>query len=113
MLQRSHLYRHQALDEALAASATLEGDAFNTGGSPCAYREFGAYFLSSAASAANGARLEISQDGVTWVPVKTATLAANVPQELATPILAKHHRAVLVNAAGGADVTVIDFARVN
>lgn len=113
MLHRSNLYRQHALDAALAASGTLEGSAFQTGGSPCAYREFGAYFHSDAASAAGGARLEISQDGVTWVPVKTATLAAGVPQELATPILAKYHRAVLVNAAGAANVTVVDFARVN
>ena len=112
-MHRSNTYRQQALDAALAASATLTGTSFETGGSPSAHREFGAYFLSDAASAAGGARLEISQDGATWVPVKTATLAAGVPQELATPILAKYHRAVLENAAGAANVTVIDFARVN
>ena len=113
MLHRSNMYRQHALGSALAASATLNGTAFETGGSPTPYKEFGAYFLSATASAANGAKIEVSQDGATWKTVKQATLAAGVPQDLSTPILAKYHRCSLTNDAGAdTDVTMIDYVRV-
>lgn len=111
-MHRSNLYRQHALAAALAAAGVVNGTAFETGGSPQPYKEFGAYFFSTAASAADGAKLQISNDGVTWVTVAQATLAANVPQSLSTPILAKYHRATLTNGAGAATATVVDFVRV-
>lgn len=108
-----NLFRQQALGANLAASATLTGSTFDTGGSATPWHEFGAFFLSNGASASNGAQLQISQDGVTWKVVRQATLSAGVPQELSTPILARYHRAVLINdATADTDVTVVDYARI-
>lgn len=109
-----HDYDTPSLNGALGASATHNGVTYDTGGSPSAVREFGAIFGSTAASAANGAKIQASFDGgTTWVDVAVATLAAGVPQTLVAPIVAKHMRAQLVNAAGAATATVVAFRRRN
>lgn len=110
-----HDYDTPSLNGALAISATHSSTAFDTGGSPCALREFGSVFKSDVASATNGAKIQASFDGgTTWKDVAVATLAAGVPQTLVAPIVAKLMRAQLVNGGVAAtDAQVVVFRRRN
>jgi hypothetical protein len=100
-----------SLNGALAGAATHEGTQFAMRPSHSVWREFGAVFLSDVASAANGAKLQASVDGVAWRDVKYATLSANVAAELVCPVIAPFMRAVLVNAAGAASAAFVSAFR--
>lgn len=88
---------------AQAANNQFNHPACELMGSPSAFKAFGAYFYSDVASAANGAKVQVSHDnGATWQTVWQGTLAAGVPQSVETPILAKQMRCTLLNGAGAA-----------
>lgn len=83
----------------LAASATFTGAARDMGASNAEFRSFSATFFASHASATNGAKIQMSNDGIAWVDAAVATLAANVPQSLSVPVVARYYRTQLINDA--------------
>lgn len=83
---------------ALGAGATFTGSS-RDGGSTPVNRSFHANFYADQASAANGARIEKSQDGTTWRPAASATLDAGVPAELSVACTARYYRCIMVNGA--------------
>jgi hypothetical protein len=82
----------------LAAGAVFNGGARDMGVSPSAYHSFKAIFNADQASAASGAKIQMSNDAVTWRDAAQATLAANVPMVLSVPIVARYFRVSLTNA---------------
>ena len=108
-------YTPPGLDGAQAAGNVFNHAAQDTMGSPSPFKSFGAYFFSDVASAANGAKVQVSHDdGATWDTVWQATLAAGVPQSAELPILAKLMRAQLTNGAGAATTAYVQqFERRN
>ena len=96
-------YDTPGLVGAQAAANVFNHTPFESMGNPSPFKEFGAYFFSDVASAANGAKVQVSHDGgTTWLTIWQATLAAGVPQSYSGPVLAKQMRAQLTNGAGAA-----------
>lgn len=83
----------------LAGAAVFAGTAIDLGPTPAQHGRFHAHFVSSHASDSNGAKIQASSDGSTWVDVVVATLAAGVPQVLSAPVLARYMRVHLTNGA--------------
>lgn len=94
---------------ALGASATFTGSSRDSGSTPT-YSRFVANVYADQASAANGARIEKSQDGTTWRPAAVATLIAGVPVELSVICTARYHRCILVNGATAQGACLITSA---
>lgn len=107
-----HEFDLPSLNGALAANAVHNTAAYDTGGSPSGFREFGAFFSSEAGGATNGAKIEASYDGgTTWKTVATGTLAANAPLFVSAPVVAKHMRASYTNGAAAATGALVQVFR--
>lgn len=106
-------YTPPGLVGAQAANNVFNHGSFQPMGNPSPFKSFGAYFFSDVASAANGAKVQVSHDnGATWQTIWQGTLAAGVPQSVEVPILAKDMRAQLTNGAGAALAAYVQqFAR--
>jgi hypothetical protein len=83
----------------LAISGVFTGAAHDLGPAPTPVRKFEAYFISSHASATDGAAIEISDDNATYRVAAKATLAANVAATLSVSIFARYARVKLTNGA--------------
>ena len=95
------MYFNESGGVVLAIGATKTGETRSVGkaSSPGRPIRFVAQ-ANGAASAANGFRIEASQDeGVTWVTVAQATTAAGVTSTLDVPVVVGHYRVVFVNGA--------------
>lgn len=86
-------------DTPLGANATFAGVARNLGAPTASFKTFCATFFSPQASAANGAKLQMSNDGVTWVTAAQGAVAANVPLVLTATVMANYYRVTLTNGA--------------
>lgn len=83
----------------LAANGTFNGQTWDMGPVPTAYRTFVGHFVSAQASATNGAKIQVSDNGSAWSDAVVATLAANVPQVLTCPVIARYMRVSYTNGA--------------
>jgi len=72
------------------------------------YRTFVVIFFASHASANNGAKIEISNNAVTWHDAAVATLTANVSQVLSVPVVARFYRVRLVNGPTAQTACIIN-----
>jgi hypothetical protein len=82
----------------LAANATFTGPARKINRSPGTVI-FDAYFYSDQVSATNGAKVEGSDDGVSWELIKESSVVALQPLLLEVPVIFNYIRVVLINGA--------------
>lgn len=83
----------------LGISAAFDGTSWDMTPTPAPFELFQATFVSSHASATDGAKIQASSDGSTWTDVATGTQAANVPLTLSIMPCARYMRARQVNGA--------------
>lgn len=81
----------------LASSATFTGTARDQTANPT-FAYFNATVYSSHASAADGFRIESSNDNTTWIREAMTTLVAATPVTLSVPVTTRYYRVVLVNS---------------
>jgi hypothetical protein len=55
--------------------------------------------IADQASAANGLKLQVSNDNSTWYTVAQSALVANTPNQLTAPLVARYYRVTLTNGA--------------
>jgi hypothetical protein len=63
------------------------------------YKQFNAFAISSHASAANGFKIECSNDGTTWRTAAQVALVADTPAYLSAIITTRYYRVKLTNGA--------------
>lgn len=84
---------------ALAGSGTYTGASRDSGiaaGTQHGISYFNAFFL---ADQAGTARIDCSNDGITWYACATSSLTAATPLILSMPIMTRYHRAVVINGS--------------
>lgn len=94
----------------LTANAVFSGTDRDIGvaaGAGATFAYFNAFFLADQVSASNGAVIQGSVDGSTWVTLAAATLAVSVPTVLQVPVMFEHHRVQLTNGPTGQGSNVI------
>lgn len=64
-----------------------------------AFKTIVATAIADQASAANGFKIQASNDGSTWYTVAQAALVASTPNQLTAPLVARYYRITLTNGA--------------
>lgn len=80
----------------LGVSGVLTGQSHNLKGAKTPDK-FTAFALASHASVANGLKIQLSNDGITWFTVAQMSLVANIPAILEVAAFADFARVTLTN----------------